>query len=485
MKLTALFKSGFWISFSTFATRFCALISNLILAKLLLPSEFGVIGIAYIFWSFFTLFTQDTAGKFIVYKGTEDKRYLNTTYAVSLLTGITVAIALIICAPLIAKFFNQPSLTWLLIPYAFNLVLSSVYYVYVGIMTSQMQYREMANIAAIASIARLVATTSSALAGLSYWSFAIGDTVNWLIGSILSSYYSGHRLRFKISPEVRSEVISYSLGVAGSNLGYYTNANVDNLVVGKLLSSTSLGFYNLAYQLTMALSAILTSVNLQLGMTVFAKLTCDREQKKALFKVVEQTALLMTPIYCLFFLVIDEQVVSFLFSPKWIPICSVIPGLLVFAYFRVINSSLDSMLCARGYSQISARVNLQIAPIAVLGFILGAMNGGIVGVSIAVALILGIGWTLYWWAVGCKTMGWSALEFLIPCFIPLFLAIPALSTSYNLPLIFKPITFMIIYITLIWCFLPKKFSEYSRLISNFLQSKGANRLLGNFKRTKK
>jgi O-antigen/teichoic acid export membrane protein len=471
MQLNSLFKSSFWISFSTFATRFCALISNLILARLLLPDDFGVIGIAYIFWSFFTLFTQDTAGKFIVYKGTEDKRYLNTTYTVSLMTGMTVAIALMVCSPLIAQFFNEPNLRWLLFPYGINLILSSAYYVYVGIMTRQMQYRELANIAAIASISRLVVTAASALAGLSYWSFAIGDTVSWLVGYILSIYQSGHRLRFQIVPEVRSEVISYSLGVAGSNLGYYTNANVDNLVVGKLLSSTSLGLYNLAYQLTMALSTVLTSVNLQLGMTLFAKLTNEKEQEKALFKVVEQTALLTIPIYCLFFLLIDKQVISFIFGSQWIPLCSVIPGLLVFAYFRVINSSLDSMLCAQGYSKISARVNLQIAPIAVLGFILGAKNGGIVGVSIAVAIILGIFWTLYWWKVGCKTMGWSASKFLIPCFIPLIFAAPALSISYNLHLIFKPITFMIVYVILIWCFMPKKISEYWQMSWKFFNPK--------------
>jgi lipopolysaccharide exporter len=485
MKSSSLFKSGFWISFSTFATRICALISNLILARLLLPDEFGVISIAYVFWSFFTLFTQDTAGKFIVYKGTEDRRYLDTTYAISLLTGIVVAVALIICSPLIAKFFNEPQLTWLLFPYALNLVLSSAYYVYVGIMTSQMQYREMANIAFIASIARLITTAGAAACGLSYWSFAIGDTCNWLVGYLMSMYQSGHRLRFKIFPEVRSEVVSYSLGVAGSNLGYYTNANIDNFVVGKLLGSTSLGIYNLAYQLTMALATILSRVNLQLGMTVFAKLKDDREQEKTLFEVVEQTAFLTIPIYALFFLIIDKQVIRFIFGEPWVPLCTVIPGLLVFAYFRVINSSLDSMLCAKGYSNISARVNLHIAPIAVIGFILGAKNGEIIGVSIAVALILGIFWTFYWWKVGCQALNWKMKKFIVASFIPILIASPAIAASYNLSLLLKPITFLILYIFSLKILRPKQFTQYQTFTVKFIEKIGSFSFIINLSQRKK
>jgi lipopolysaccharide exporter len=485
MKSSSLFKSGFWISFSNFSTRIFALVSNLILARLLLPKEFGVISIAYVFWSFFTLFTQDTAGKFIVYKGCEDKRYLDTTYAISLLTGIIVAVALIICSPFIAKFFNEPQLTWLLFPYALNLVLSSAYYVYVGVMTKQMQYREMANIAFIAAIARLIATTVSAACGLSYWSFAIGDTCNWLVGCLMSRYQSGHHLRFKISPEVRSEVLSYSFGVAGSNLGYYTNANIDNFVVGKFLGSTSLGIYNLAYQLTMALPTILGRVSLQLGMTVFAKIEGDREQEKALFEIIEQTAFLTVPIYALFFLVIDERFISFAFGSEWITLCTVIPGLLVFAYFRLINSSLDSMLCAKGYSNIGARVNLQIAPIAVIGFILGANNGGIIGVSLAVALILGIFWTFYWWKVGCQALNWQMKKFIVASFIPILIATPAIAVSYNLSLLLKPITFLFLYIFSLKILRPKQFTQYQTFIVKFIEKIGLSSFIINSSLRKK
>ncbi|GAB1542690.1 oligosaccharide flippase family protein [Scytonema sp. NUACC21] len=463
MKPISLIKSGFWITYATFLTRFFALISNLILARLLLPSDFGVIGIAYVFWSFFTLFTQSTTGSFIIYKGTEDKRYLNTAYTVSLCIGITFALAMIASSPLIGSWFNQPNLTGLLIIFACNLVISSVFYVYSGIMTRQMQYRELANINLLSCVIRLLTTTGSALLGLSYWSFAIGDTASWLVACILTRYKSGHNLRLEINPEVRAEVLSFCLGATGSSFGFYLNANIDNLVVGKLLGSASLGYYNLAYQITMSFSTIFNSVIGQLGMPIFAQINNEKQQEETLFKVIEEITFVIAPVYALIFLILDKPLISLIFGSRWAPMTEVIPWLLIFAYFRVINSPLDSMLSAKGRPDLNARVNLYIAPIAIGAFIIGAQSGGILGVSIAVAFVLGIVWTVSWWWVGCKHFNWSMKNFLKVCFQAFFLIIPSLFISSFLPLFIKPFVFIGLYVLSLRLIFPKKLLKYQEI----------------------
>jgi lipopolysaccharide exporter len=464
MKKVSLLKSSLWITFSTFIPRVFALLSNLVLARLLLPSEFGVIGIAYVFWSFFTLFTQNSTGLFIVYKGTDDKRYLNTTYTISLIIGLVVALGLAASSPLIAKFFDEPNLTLLLMAYAFNLQLSSIYYIYYGIMTRQMQYREQTNIGLIGSMIRLCFTTGSALLGLSYWSFAIGDTASWIVSCILMRSQSGHRLRLQIDSEVKSEVLSFCLGASGSSFGYYINANIDNLVVGKLLGALSLGYYNLAYQLTMTLSTIGESVANQLGVTIFAQLSDDKQQENALFKTIKEVAFLSAPMYALIFLILNHQLIAFLFGSQWTPVATVIPWLLIFAYFRVVNGSLKSMLSAKGRPDIDAKVNLIIAPIAVLSFIIGAQHQGIIGVSVAVALVLGIVWTLYGWWFGCRELGWSMMKFIIPVLTPVLMVLPALAISVNLHILLRPFAFLIIYLIIIRVAAPQQFSSYVTLV---------------------
>jgi O-antigen/teichoic acid export membrane protein len=260
-------------------------------------------------------------------------------------------------------------------------------------------------------------------------------------------------------------VLSYCLGATGSSLGYYVNANCDNFVVGKILGSTSLGYYNLAYQLTMALTTILQQSIVQVGMSAFAQLEDDQQQENALVKVVEQIAFLTAPLYALFFLASDQQAISLIFGAKWLPISTIIPWLLVFAYFRLINIPLISMLSAKGQPGISAKVNLVIAPLAVLSFMIGAWKGGIVGVSIAVALVLGIVWTVYWWWVGCRELGWSLMKFLIPCFKAALCVLLAILIPLGLPTIFKPLLFIGIYLLCVRIIAAKQFFKYQSLVN--------------------
>jgi lipopolysaccharide exporter len=467
MKLSALVKNGFWATFGAFATRILSLVSNLLLARLLLPSEFGVIAVAYIFWAFVNLFTQGSSGSFLVYKGIDDKRYVDTTFTISLILGFALGIGLIAISPIAANFFSVPSLVWILMGFAFHLVISSVQSVFEGIMTRRMQYRELANSKLIASMLRVFSTVGAAMAGLSYWSFVVGDTVFWVLLFFLTYRHTKYNFRLHIDPEAKSEVISYCLGGTGSSLGYYVFSNCDNFVVGRLLGTTSLGYYNLAYQLTMALSTILIQAMGQLGLSVFAQLPDEDEQRKALLGVVEKAAFLATPLYCLFYLIVDENTVSFIFGKEWISSVPLIPGLLIYAYFRLINGQLFSMLSAKGMPGVSAKINLIIAPVAVFAFLMGATKGGIVGVSIAAALVLGIFWTIYSWWEGCRQLGWSGKAFLILAFKPILLASIPIGISLKSPEIIQPIVFIIMYLVMARLIMPKQFIQYHNFVSNF------------------
>lgn len=464
MKPNNLIKSGLWITVSTFAQRFFALLSNLILARLLLPSEFGVIAIAYVFWSFFTLFTQSSTGFFILYKGTEDKRYLDTTYTIGLIIGFIVALGLAISAPFVAVFFNEPDLKLLLLPYAANLQLSTFYYTYAAVMTSQSQHRELANINLKASAARLIFTTLAAVLGFSYWSFAIGDTAFWVLACILACYRSGHRLKIDLDSQRRKEVVSYCLGEVGSSFGFYANSNLDNFVAGKFLGKASLGHYNLAYQLSMAITSILNPVINQLGIPIFAKMQHPEQQKNAVFEVTREIAFLATPMFIGVFLVLDKSMISLIFGDNWTPVASILPWLLFAAYFRVINSPLRSMLAAKGLPKINAQVNLTIAPLAVLGFFIGAKQGGAVGVAIGAAVVLGIVWTIYWWWMGCRALGWSIREFIFPFLQPIVIAVLPAIIVVNLPSIIKAIAFVPIYLIFLRFLAPQQFINYYKFL---------------------
>lgn len=464
MKLSSLLTSGFWTTYGALGTRLLVLLSNLILARLLLPSEFGVISVAYIFWSFLNLFTQGTINSFIVYKGIEDQRYLNTTYTIAIARGLMLAVAMVAISPLAANFFGVPDLVGILVVFAFNLLVASIQSVYQGVLTRQMRYRQIAHATIIASLVRVVSTTGCAFIGLSYWSFAVGDAAFRVIEYWISRRHVEHKFRLEIDPQASSEVLSFCFGATGSSLGFYVNANGDNFVIGKLLGNTNLGYYNFAYQLTQTINTVMGEVINQVGMSSFAQLENDEEQQSVLVTMVEQMAFLGAPLYALFFLVVDDQLISMIFGQKWVPACQVIPWLLVFAYFRLINNSLINMLAAKGRTGINAKVNLMIAPVAFLSFIIGAEQAGILGVGIAVTFVLGIVWTVYWWWVACRALGWPLIKFLLPCFKAALIVLLAIVSCLGLPIILKPFLFISLYIVCMRLIAAKQFFSYQSLL---------------------
>jgi lipopolysaccharide exporter len=467
VKKTSLAKSALWVTLGTFISRFFALLSNLVLARLLSPEDFGVIGIAYVFWSFIVLFTQSSSGLFVLYKGIDDRRYLDTVNTISFLVGALFAASLTLVAPFIAIFFDEPSLIGILRIYAINLIVSSVFYVYEAIMLRQNQYRGVMVVNLVASIARLTTTVACALVGLKYWSFAFGDSAFWVVSLALVIWQSKHLLSFKIDRDVVAEVTRYCLGAVGTSLGFYANLNLDNFVVSKVLGKTSLGYYNLAYQLTMAITRVFNPVVSRLGTPTFAKLEDDEAQRQALIGVMTQIAFLITPVYALLLISLDQTLILFLFGAQWTSIVTIIPWLIVSAYCRAINIPMNAMLSAKGLTNINARVNLQIAPFAILGFYVGATQGGIVGVAIAVSLILGVLWVIYWWWTGCRILSWPIQEFALPFLLPLGLALLAILIALPLPIVAKQLAFLAVYVIGLKLAVPDRLATYIKVGKSF------------------
>jgi lipopolysaccharide exporter len=418
---TSLLKSAIWSTSGALVTRLLALVSNLLLARLLTPEEFGVIAIAYIFWALVNLFTQGTVGSFLMYKGVDDPRYLNTTFSLAIVTGGALSALLVAISPLVAGFFGVPDLVGLLAIFAGSLLLSFVQSVGAGMLNRQMRQKELAQVTSIASLVRVAVTVGCALAGLSYWSFALGDLAYWILACALTQTQAGYRFKWGIDPEVRSEVLRYCLGATGFSFTFFINANADNFVIGKLMSQTQLGFYNFAYQITTALTMILRQAIEQVGTTRFAQLPDSESQRRSVFRLVQYGGWIAAPVYGLMALLLRPAFVSWVFGAKWIPACAAMPWLLFYAYFRLLNNSLFSLLAARGRPDISARINLIITPIAVAGFIYGALQQDITQVAIAVAALLGVFGTLASWWIGCRALDWPVLPFWRASFGPAIL----------------------------------------------------------------
>ena len=176
--------------------------------------------------------------------------------------------------------------------------------------------------------------------------------------------------------------------------------------------------------------------------------------------MIKDLAYLLTPVYALLMLSIDESTISLVFGEQWSSAAVLVPWLLVISYTRVLNLVLKTINSAQGAPWINAKVSLQSVPFVVIGFILGAKYGGTLGVAIAGFITLGIGTTIYWWLLSCKVFSWSVKELVLPMVKPITIAAFAVGASVMLPIVVKQISFILIYVLAIRLLSPNYFWQY-------------------------
>jgi lipopolysaccharide exporter len=289
------------------------------------------------------------------------------------------------------------------------------------------------NADSVSGFARLGGALVCANAGGGVWSFAIAEIAMTLVDALLKRKFSRYRFTYHFIPDQSAirEVQGYISSLVGINLAVYANTNGDNLIIGRLLGSQSLGYYNLAYQLAMLPAFALSQIN-RITFSVLSQR--DNEgQKIYLCQMLELYALLYAPIYGMAF-VVAPGIIPFVYGSEWTPAVSLFQIVLIFAYARGFMSILGTALNAVDKPNINAVINWAFVPLSLPAYLIGAKFGGAKGVAIAVALVMGLSATVWFWISMCRAAGWSLKELVQPVLLPTIAIAITLASVIVIPL---------------------------------------------------
>ncbi len=246
-------RGSIWLTSSFMLARFLQLIAQVVLARLLLPNDFGVWAMVLIVTTLSALFREAAIAQVLVHRGIDNKKLVDAVYSLGINISIGVFVLQCLAGFLTSQFFNEPLLWPLTACVAVVFLINAGAGSHSAVMTRQMKFKQLAICDTGAGIARFGGALICASLGGGVWSFAAGEILMALVDSSLKRSLSGHRFTYHLIPEPAAmrEVRGYISGLIGINLAVYTNTNGDNLVIGRLLGTQSLGYYNLAYQLAM------------------------------------------------------------------------------------------------------------------------------------------------------------------------------------------------------------------------------------------
>ena len=379
-------QAGFWAFALRIVDRLFSLTRTIVLARVLSPDDFGLFGIALLALSALETFTQTGFQSALIQRKEDVRPYLDTAWTVQAIRGVALAIILFGIAPYVAIFFGEPNAAPLLRVLGLSMVFQGLTNIGVVFFQKELEFHKQFIYMFSGTLADFGVAIPAALILHNAWALIFGLLAGNLVRMIASYFVHPYRPRFKLERAKARELYTFGKWILGSSILVFLVTQGDDILVGKLLGTTMLGFYQMAYRISNMPATEITHVISQVTFPAYSKLQDNIPKlREAYLKTLQLTALLSFPIAGLIFILAPDFTKIFL-GEQWMPIVPAMQILALAGLTRSIMATTGPIFQAIGKPKIETR--WQVIRLTVLGILIYPFISlwGIFGASVAVFL---------------------------------------------------------------------------------------------------
>lgn len=386
MSTPSLFKQTatgiFWIGGGQITAQVVHLIIRLILARLLVPQDFGLVAMAMVVVSFTWWFLDLGFGQALVQRKELTEAHRSTAFWSNIILGWFVFLCLALTSPLVAIFFDSPQLGPVLIALSFSLVLISPRATLENLLIRDFKFQYVASRKILGTLVGGSVGIILAFSGFGVWALVGQTLTNDFVSTVILFWQSSWRPGYIFCRQAFADLWAYSMPLTGALFFNYFNRNLDTILIGRFLDATSLGLYNLAYQLVlMPLIYVTRPVN-QVLFTALSKLQDEPQRmQNAYLKSLQLVAFVTFPLMT-FLVLAAPTLIPTLLGQQWQPAVSLIPFLSLVGLIQSVQGLMPAVFQATGKTALIFRWTMIYFVGNVGAFGLG-LRWGILGVAVA------------------------------------------------------------------------------------------------------
>jgi O-antigen/teichoic acid export membrane protein len=374
-----------WSTISQFSRQIMGLVTTVTLAKLLLPSDFGLVGMATIATGFVGIFGDLGTSSAIIQRKNISDSLLNSLFWINVVFGLLAMLIILAIAPLIAGFYQEPRVTLVLRVLSLNFLISSVSNIQKTLLERKLAFNTSAKVEISAVLSGAVVGISSAIVGWGVWSLVAQTIAVTSITTLLLWKFTEWKPKFMYSWKAVEEVRSYSLNLTAFSIFNFFERNADNIIIGKFLGAQDLGYYTLAYRLMLyplqSISAIISRVMFPL----FSSLQDDNTKfGQAYLRANSTIALISFPLMLGLWALVEPFILTF-FGKQWQPVILLLLILAPVGMIESIMTTSGMIYQAKGRTDLMFRWGIGAGTYLIIAFLIG-LNWGVVGVAAAYAI---------------------------------------------------------------------------------------------------
>jgi len=364
-------------------SRLARLGTKIILARLLLPQDFGLIAVAAICIETLNLFRDLGVGPALVYRQERVEEAANTAFVLIIIFSAVLAVISYTAAPYISDYFNEPQVSLIVRVFTITFIISSLQVLPMTLLEKGLEFKKAVTPTVVSTIAYSIVAVYMAYNGYGVWSLVYGGLIASVFGLFTVWHLSPMRPSPNLNPKIARELLGYGKHVLAATLIAFAAANLDDLVVGKALGMTALGFYALAYNISnWPANQVSQGIN-RVMFPTFSKLQDDAVRlRRAYLKTLSYVGLVSFPL-SFGLLVISPIFVPVVLTEKWLPIVPLIQVMCFYGLSRAFGKTAGTLFQAKGKPQFVTYYS-SIILVFLLSMMPFVSRLGLIGVSLMV-----------------------------------------------------------------------------------------------------
>ena len=369
---------------STLAGRACKfalqLAGTVFLARLLTPSDFGLVGMAGALTGFMTMFSDFGLSTATIQETDIDQDQMSTLFWLNSALGLGIAIITGLLAPVVAWFYHDPRLFQITMPIAFGIFITGLGIQHQALLKRQMRFGALAAIDVGSGCLAVLVAIAAAWAHCGYWSLVVMQ-LTMAAGTTAGSWTCSnwHPDLPRRGTAIRKMVV-FGRNITTSNFLNYIVRNLDNVLIGRYSGAMQLGFYSRAYQLMLLPISQLVGPAGAIAIPALSRLQSDIQRYRTYYLEAVKIIAYLTMPMIVTMAVFSRDIVYVTLGPKWNPTAELFRILALAALFQPVLSSVGWVYTSLGLSRTMMIWGLISSPVMVVAFIAG-MHWGPRGVA--------------------------------------------------------------------------------------------------------
>lgn len=311
--------SVFWKFFEKCGSQAVSLVVQIVLARLLNPSDYGALAVMVVFVNVANVFVQSGFATSLVQAPKIDEEHISSAFWLSFCISLVLCILIWLISPFVAGFYGLPAIANALRGLSLVIPIGSLISIYSALISRRMQFKKFFLATILSVVASGAAGIGAALFGLGLWALVLQQLVFAVVNCVVLGLQVDWHPRFVFSSRKASELFSFGWKLLVSGLIETGYQSLSDLLIGKQFNASNLGMVSQGKKIPMTLGNALDGSIQPVMLSAVARVQDDVSYVKRLVRRALKTSTFVILPAMVMFGVAAEPIVRLLFGEKWLP----------------------------------------------------------------------------------------------------------------------------------------------------------------------